>query len=131
MTKRQSSQKIHCPQSVARVLVEIDGQKYDYTANGATIGVSSAALTWSGPQPGHVVISAFDGSNHALGTPLRFDADWAFFHALDAGHLQKQADLRYLASFDFDGHTLKLPLQPVSLKNPFLDDEVRRFRYPR
>jgi type VI secretion system protein ImpL len=107
--------------------VEIDGQKYDYPANGA----SSAAMTWPGPEPGHVVIRAFDGSSHPVGAPLRFDGDWAFFHSLDAGHLQKQGDLGYLASFDFDGHTVKLPMQAASLKNPFLNDEVRRFRCPR
>lgn len=113
--------------AIARVVVEIDGQKYDYPAN----GVSSAALTWPGPQPGHVVISAFDSSGHPVGAPLHFDGEWDFFHALDAGHLQKEGDLRYLASFDFDGHPVKLPIQPASLKNPFLNDEVRRFRCPR
>jgi type VI secretion system protein ImpL len=113
--------------AITRVVIEIDGQKYDYSANGA----SSATMTWPGPQPGHVVVSAFDGSNHPVGTPLRFDGDWAFFHALDAGHLQKQADLRYLASFNFDGHAVTLPIQPASLRNPFLNDEVRRFRCPR
>jgi type VI secretion system protein ImpL len=113
--------------SIARVVVEIDGQKYDSSANGA----SSAAMTWPGPQPGHVVVSAFDGSNHPVGAPLRFDGDWAFFHALDAGSLQKQGDQRYLASFAFDGHSVELPIQPASLRNPFLNDEVRRFRCPR
>jgi type VI secretion system protein ImpL len=127
---------------VARVVVEIDGQKYDYSASGAagasgasgtagTSGASSAAMVWPGPQPGHVVLSAFDSSNHPVGTPLRFDGDWAFFHALDAGHLQKQTDLRLLASFDFDGHAVRLPLQPASLRNPFLNGEVQRFRCPR
>jgi type VI secretion system protein ImpL len=113
--------------SIARVVVEIDGQKYDYPANGA----SSAAMTWPGPQPGHVVLSAFDGSGHPVGAPLRFDGDWAFFHALDAGHLQKQGDQRYLASFDFAGHSATLAIRPASLRNPFLNDEVRRFRCPR
>ncbi|ASW03532.1 type VI secretion system membrane subunit TssM [Paraburkholderia aromaticivorans] len=112
---------------VARVVVEIDGQKYDYSAN----GVTSAAMAWPGPQPGHVVISAFDGSNHLLGAPLRFDGEWAFFHALDAGHLQKQSDLRFVASFDFGGHVVRLPLQPASLRHPFLNDEVQHFRCPR
>jgi type VI secretion system protein ImpL len=122
---------------VARVLVEIDGQKYDYTANGeagagtSSGAASSAALTWPGPQPGHVTISAFDSANHPLGVPLRFDGEWAFFHALDAGHLQKQGDLRYLASFAFDGHPVTVPIQPASLRNPFVNDEVRRFRCPR
>jgi type VI secretion system protein ImpL len=119
--------------SVARVVVEIDGQKYDYSANGASSApsASSAVMAWPGPQPGHVVLSAFDSSNHPLGAPLHFDGDWAFFHALDAGHLQKQSDLRFVASFDFGGHAVRLPLQAASLRHPFLNDEVRRFRCPR
>lgn len=115
--------------AVARVVVEVDGQKYDFTANGAS--AASSAMTWPGPQPGHVVISAFDGSNHPLGTPYKFDGDWALFHALDAGRLQKQGELRFMASFDFGGHEVKLPIQPASLRNPFADDAVRRFRCPR
>ncbi|MBP0590318.1 type VI secretion system membrane subunit TssM [Paraburkholderia sp. LEh10] len=113
--------------AIAKLTVEIDGQKYDYAANGA----ASMPMTWPGPQPGHVVISAFDTSGQPIGAPLKFDGDWAFFHALDAAHLQKQGDLRYLASFDFAGHAAKLPIAPASLKSPFLNDEVRRFRCPR
>jgi type VI secretion system protein ImpL len=78
-----------------------------------------------------VSVSAFDVAGRPLGTPLRFDGEWAFFHALDAARLQKQGDLRYLATFDFDGHALKLPIQPASLRNPFDSNEVRRFRCPR
>ena len=112
--------------AIAKLSIEIDGQKYDYSAN----GTASMSMTWPGPQPGHVVVSAFDASGQPVGAPLKYDGDWAFFHALDAGHLQKQGDLRYLASFDFAGHPAKLPIQPASLENPFLNDEVRRFRCP-
>lgn len=113
--------------SIAKLSIEIDGQKYDYSAN----GTASMTMTWPGPQPGHVVVTAFDTSGQPVGAPLKYDGDWAFFHALDAAHLQKQGDLRYLASFDFDGHTVKLPIQPASLENPFLNGEVREFRCPR
>jgi type VI secretion system protein ImpL len=113
--------------AIAKLTIEVDGQKYDYAASGPT----SMSMTWPGPQPGHMVVSAFDASGRAVGTPLKFDGDWAFFHALDAGHLQKQGDLRYLATFDFGGHAVKLPLAAASLKSPFLNAEVRRFRCPR
>jgi type VI secretion system protein ImpL len=113
--------------SIAKLSIEIDGQKYDYSAN----GTASMTMTWPGPQPGHVVVTAFDTSGQPVGAPLKYDGDWAFFHALDAAHLQKQGDLHYLASFDFDGHTVKLPIQPASLENPFLNGEVREFRCPR
>jgi type VI secretion system protein ImpL len=113
--------------AIAKLTVEIDGQKYEYAANGP----ASMAMTWPGPQPGQVVVSAFDTAGQPVGPPLRYQGDWALFHALDAAHLQKQGDVRYLASFDFSGHAVKLPIQPASLKNPFLNGEVRRFRCPR
>ncbi|WP_186012122.1 type VI secretion system membrane subunit TssM [Burkholderia gladioli] len=115
--------------AIARVVVEVDGQKYDFTANAAS--VASSSMSWPGPQPGHVVISAFDGSNHPVGTPYKFDGDWSLFHALDAGRLRKEGELRFTASYDFAGHPVKLTIQPASLRNPFLNDAVRRFRCPR
>jgi type VI secretion system protein ImpL len=113
--------------AIAKLTVEIDGQKYEYAAGGP----ASSAMTWPGPQPGRVTVSAFDTAGKPVGTPLQVQGDWALFHALDAAHLQKQGDLRYLASFDFDGHIARLPIEPASLKNPFLNAEVRRFRCPR
>jgi type VI secretion system protein ImpL len=113
--------------AIAKLTVEIDGQKYDYAAGGPP----SVAMTWPGPQPGRVTVSAFDTAGRPVGTPLQYQGDWALFHALDAARLQKQGDLRLLASFDFDGHFARLPIQPASLKNPFLNLEVRRFRCPR
>jgi type VI secretion system protein ImpL len=116
--------------AIARLTVEVDGQKYDYTGSAGN-APASMQMTWPGPQPGHAVVSAFDASGRTVGTPLKFDGDWALFHALDAGHLQKQGELRYLATFDFGGHAAKLPVAPASLKSPFLSDAVRRFRCPR
>ncbi|MEX3786417.1 type VI secretion system membrane subunit TssM [Paraburkholderia sp. BR14374] len=116
--------------SIARLTVEVDGQKYDYTGSAGN-GPASMQMTWPGPQPGHAVVSAFDASGQIVGTPLKFDGEWALFHALDAGHLQRQSELRYLASFDFGGHAAKLPVAPASLQSPFLNYVVRRFRCPR
>jgi type VI secretion system protein ImpL len=88
-------------------------------------------MTWPGPQPGHVVFSAFDTAGQPVGAPLQFQGEWALFHALDAAHLQKQDDLHFVANLDFGGHVVQLPIQPASLKNPFLNGEVRRFRCPK
>lgn len=113
--------------AIAKVVVEIDGQKFDSSEHGA----SGMSVTWPGPQPGRVVISAFDDAGHPVGTPLRYDGEWAWFHALDAARLHKQNDLRYVAIFDFAGHSVQMPIAPASLTNPFADDAVRRFRCPR
>ena len=45
-----------------------------------------------------------------------------------AANLQRQSDLRYLASFNFGGHVAKLTVQADNLKNPFLNNAVQRFR---
>jgi type VI secretion system protein ImpL len=135
--------------AIAKLTVEIDGQKYEYPTSGAS-GASgangasaasgaggagsvsaSAPMTWPGPQPGRVVFSAFDTAGQPIGTPLQYQGEWALFHALDAAHLQKQDDLHFIANLDFGGHTVQLPIQPASLKNPFLNGEVRRFRCPK
>ena len=113
--------------AIAKVIVEVDGQKFDSSER----GTSGTPMTWPGPQPGHVVISAFDTAGQPVGTPLHYEGDWAWMHALDAARLQKQNDLRFIASFDFAGHTITLPILPASLRNPFADDAVRRFRCPR
>jgi type VI secretion system protein ImpL len=122
---------------IAKLTVEIDGQKYEYPANsaggasGTTAAASGTPMTWPGPQPGHVVFSAFDTAGQPVGAPLQFQGEWALFHALDAAHLQKQDDLHFVANLDFGGHVVQLPIQPASLKNPFLNGEVRRFRCPK
>ncbi|WP_230473484.1 type VI secretion system membrane subunit TssM [Dyella choica] len=108
---------------IGKLAVTIDGQKFEYQPGNA----SSMGMKWPGPQPGHVTISAWDGSGNLLST-FDYQGDWAFFHALQAANLQRQSDLRYLASFNFGGHVAKLTLQADNLKNPFLNTAVQRFR---
>lgn len=110
--------------TVARLKVEIDGQVYEYAAGGAP----TMPMRWPGPVPGRVVISAFDAAGAPVGQPLQFQGDWALFRALDAGRLQRQSDLKFVASYDFAGNTVHLPLQAASLRNPFGNASVRRFR---
>ncbi|WDS37803.1 type VI secretion system membrane subunit TssM [Pseudoxanthomonas sp.] len=109
---------------VARLKVEIDGQTYEYAAGGAP----SMPMRWPGPVPGRVVISAFDASGAPVGQPLQFQGDWALFRALDAGRLQRQSDLGFTASYEFSGSRVQLPLQAGSLRNPFGNGSVRRFK---
>ena len=108
---------------IGKLAVTIDGQKFEYQAG----NTSSMGMKWPGPQPGHVTISAWDTTGNLLST-FDYQGDWAFFHALQAANLQKQSDLRYLASFNFGGHVAKLTLQAGNLKNPFLNTAVQRFR---
>jgi type VI secretion system protein ImpL len=108
---------------IGKLALTIDGQKFEYQP-GST---STMGMKWPGPQPGHVSISAWDTSGNLLST-FDYQGDWAFFHALQAANLQRQSDLRYLASFNFGGHVAKVTLQADNLKNPFLNTAVQRFR---
>ncbi|HTV85793.1 MAG TPA: type VI secretion system membrane subunit TssM [Dyella sp.] len=108
---------------IGKFAITVDGQKFEYQP-GST---SSMSMKWPGPQPGHVSVSAWDASGTLLST-FDYQGDWAFFHALQAANLQRQSDLRYVASFNFGGHIAKITIQADNLKNPFLNTTVQRFR---
>jgi type VI secretion system protein ImpL len=72
-------------------------------------------------------VSAWDAAGNLLSS-YDYQGDWAFFHALQAAHLSRQSDLRYLARFDFGGQPVQLVVQASNLKNPFLNTQVQRFR---
>ncbi|MEL1265707.1 type VI secretion system membrane subunit TssM [Pseudoxanthomonas putridarboris] len=110
---------------IGRLLIEVDGQQYDYRPGGAP----SMAMTWPGPQPGLTRISAWDAGGSAL--PIReYPGEWGFFRALRAAGLKRQTDLRYAAGFDFGPSAATVVVQAASLKHPFMDTQVRRFRCP-
>lgn len=108
---------------IGKLVIEVDGQKYEYQAGGA----SNVAMKWPGPTPGRVSISAYDPAG-ALLTTFDYHGDWAFFRALQAANLQKQSDLRFVASFNFGGHVAKVTIQANNLKNPFLSNALSSFR---
>lgn len=108
---------------IARLVIEVDGQKFEYQPG----AVSNVNMKWPGPMPGRVSIAGFDGSGSLL-AKFEYNGDWALFRALQAGHLQRESDVRYLASFDFGGKTAKVTIQANNLKNPFLKSELQSFR---
>jgi type VI secretion system protein ImpL len=108
---------------IGKLAIDIDGQKYEYQAGGPT----NVTMKWPGPQPGRVSISAYDTAGNLL-TTFDYRGDWAFFRALQAASLQKQSDLRFVASFNFGGHVAKVTLQANNLKNPFLSNALSSFR---
>ncbi len=108
---------------VARLSIDIDGQHYDYQEGAPP----NMPMKWPGPTPGRVTIAAFDAAGKRLGG-VAYLGDWALFRALQAGRLQLQSDLRYVASFDLEGVSARLPLQAANLRHPFGDTDVSRFR---
>ncbi|GAA0889438.1 type VI secretion system membrane subunit TssM [Rhodanobacter soli] len=108
---------------IGKLVIEVDGQKYEYQPGGAT----NVSMKWPGPTPGRVSISAYDPAGTLL-TTFDYHGDWAFFRALQAANLQKQSDLRFVASFNFGGHVAKVTIQANNLKNPFLSNALSSFR---
>lgn len=108
---------------IGKLVINVDGQKYEYQPGGA----ANFAMKWPGPAPGRVSVSAYDVSGSLL-TTFDYRGDWAFFRALQAANLQKESDLRFVASFNFGGHVAKVTIQANNLKNPFLSSDLRNFR---
>lgn len=109
---------------ISKLVIDIDGQKYTYQPGGA---VTSDAMRWPGPHPGQVSIAAYDDSGTLIS---RFDyqGDWAFFHALQAAHLQRKSDLLFPAQFNFGGKTVTITVKASNLVNPFLNTVDQNFR---
>lgn len=110
---------------ISKVVIDVGGQKYTYQPGGAD---TSQAMRWPGPQPGQVSLAAY-GKKGRLIRRLDFQGGWAFFHALEAGHLQQQSDLLFPARFAFGaGKTVAITVKAGNLVNPFLNTVVQNFR---
>ncbi|MFC4729758.1 type VI secretion system membrane subunit TssM [Coralloluteibacterium thermophilus] len=108
---------------LAKVVVEIDGQTWEAGAGGD----ASAMLRWPGPAPGRAAIVGYDAAGVEVGRIVR-QGEWALFRLLQAGGLQRESDLRFVARFDLGGRSVALPVQAGNLRHPFLDTSVQRFR---
>ncbi|WP_448101492.1 type VI secretion system membrane subunit TssM [Luteibacter jiangsuensis] len=114
------------PQTLSRLTVEVDGQVFEYKA-GET--VAPVAMHWPGPKPGLTRISAWDATGRALPV-LVYPGPWGLFHALDAAALQRRTDTRFGATFNFGDARAVVDIEAASVRNPFGDSSVRRFRCP-
>lgn len=106
---------------VARVAVDLDGQAFEWAADGE----QAAPVRWPGPTPGRASIAAFDAAGAPLGR-IAHQGDWAVLRLLHTD-LARRSDLELVARFGFDGGSVELPLRAGSLRHPFLDESVRRF----
>ena len=114
------------PQGIGRLLVEVDGQRLEYEAGKEHAPV---AMRWPGPKPGMTRISAWDPSGHPLPV-LEYRGEWGWFHALDSAGLQRRTETRFGVTFGFGDAHVALDIEASSLRNPFGDSSVRRFRCP-
>jgi type VI secretion system protein ImpL len=114
------------PPGVGRLLIEIDGQRFEYKAGEASTPVT---MHWPGPMPGTTRISAWDSGGNPLPV-LDYPGEWGWFHALDAASMQRRTETRFGASFGFGAAHVTVDIEAASLHNPFGDTSVRRFRCP-
>jgi len=108
---------------VVRVVVDVDGQEAEFRPGRD----ASVPMRWPGPTPGRASLVAYD----ATGTPIgrvSHSGEWALFRLLQAGGLRRESDLRHVAGFSLGGGTVEVALQAASLRHPFLDTGVQRFR---
>jgi type VI secretion system protein ImpL len=114
------------PPGIGRLLIEIDGQRFEYKAGEDSTPVT---MRWPGPTPGTTRISAWDTSGNPL-PALEYPGEWGWFHALDAASLQRRTETRFGASFGFGATHAAVDIEAANLHNPFGDSSVRRFRCP-
>ncbi|UPG84789.1 type VI secretion system membrane subunit TssM [Luteibacter aegosomatis] len=114
------------PSGIGRLTVEVDGQSFEYKAGDAS---APMPMHWPGPKPGLTRISAWDTEGKALPV-LEYPGEWGLFHALDAASLQRRTETRFGAGFDFGTVHAAIDVEAASLRNPFGDTSVHRFRCP-
>ncbi len=111
--------------AISRLQLEVDGQTLE-VRDGTR---ATQSMTWPGPRPGQVRIAAWDASGQALPV-IEYRGAWAWFRALQAGRLHRSGDLDYTASLALGGNSVRVDIQPASLRHPFAASAVQRFSCP-
>ncbi|UPG84768.1 type VI secretion system membrane subunit TssM [Luteibacter aegosomatis] len=114
------------PPGVGRVTIDIDGQVYE-RAVGKHAG--AVRLRWPGTGTARTVVSAWDAEGHPLPV-LDYPGEWGWFRALDAAHLERRTETRFEATFEPGGRAVRVEIEAASLRHPFADGAVHRFRCP-
>ena len=110
---------------IGRRVLEIDGQRLEAQAGAA----ASQSMSWPGPQPGMARLSAWDLAGRPL-PPVEYRGAWAWFRLLQAGALRPVGDMHYAAGFATGQGEVRLEVRPASLRHPFADATLQRFRCP-
>jgi type VI secretion system protein ImpL len=108
--------------AASRVLFEIDGQNIEYRHGPER----TVPVIWPGPSPGAAAISFEDRSG---GKPNQvYQGSWAWFRLLEHGSVQRQSDVRYLATWQAGGHDAGMTIEATSIRNPLADNPLRQFK---
>ena len=106
----------------SRFLLELDGQNFEYRHGPER----TVPAVWPGPAPG---VAAFTFEDRGGERPnSSFQGPWAWFRLLDAGKLQSTSDVKYTLDLSGGGHEAKVTIEALSVRNPFLKNDLRQFR---
>lgn len=114
------------PPGVGRVTIDIDGQVYERAVGRQT---GAVRMHWPGTGVARTVVSAWDAEGHPL-PMLDYPGEWGWFRALDAAHLERRTETRFEATFEPGGRAVRVEIAAMSLRHPFADAAVHRFRCP-
>ncbi|MGH9350097.1 MAG: type VI secretion system membrane subunit TssM [Vicinamibacterales bacterium] len=105
-----------------RFLLEIDGQSFDYR-HGPERNWSAV---WPGPNPG---VAAATFEERSGGRPnIVHQGPWAWFRLVNAGHIQRESDVRHVITLQSGGHQARVKLEAASILNPYAMREWQQFR---
>jgi type VI secretion system protein ImpL len=107
---------------VNRFVLEAGGQRYEY-AHGPQ-------LRWTVRWPSEAaeqVVATFD-TGAGPGASAVYDGPWAIFRFLEASGITPQTDTRFVVTVSAGGNSARLLLDAASIRNPFANPSLSRFR---
>jgi len=107
---------------VNRFVLEAGGQRYEY-AHGPQ-------LRWTVRWPSEAaeqIVATFD-TGAGPGASTVHDGPWAIFRFLEASGITPQTDTRFVVTVSAGGNTARLLLDAASIRNPFGNPVLSRFR---
>ncbi|HSN71740.1 MAG TPA: type VI secretion system membrane subunit TssM, partial [Steroidobacteraceae bacterium] len=107
---------------VQRFTLELGGQRYEY-AHGP---LAPWSVTW--PAEGMQQVAASFEAGGGPPANLVFEGPWALFRFIDAARATPVSETRFRLTVTAGGHTARLDLDANSIRNPFGDPTLSRFR---
>jgi type VI secretion system protein ImpL len=105
-----------------RVLVEIDGQPFDYRHGPER----NWQAVWPGPNPGVAAVSFEDRSG--AHPNQAFQGPWALFRLLDVGQIRATSATHFVLTYQLGGHEAQIAIEAASIRNPFGKQILQSFR---